>query len=264
MTPDAGITHRKTPVNWRNFHIAARLAEKHGVTDAMITGKGEPTLYPAQITAYLTALEEHDIPLVDLNTNGLLFMERPEEYDAHLREWHKHGLTTVAISIAHYDAERNREIYCPKKRYMDLPGAIAKLHGHGFSVRLSCTMVKGYIDSPSELERLIGFAREHKADQLTVRPVAMPEHGGDERVTAYTREHLLTMEQRHSLEEHLDAEGTLLQKTAYGAKIYDVDGQNVCMTNCLTLPVDENVRQLIFFPDGHVRYDWQHEGAVIL
>ena len=50
--------------------------------------------------------------------------------------------------------------------------------------------------------------------------------------------------------------------------IYDVNGQNVC----LSLPLNkntrdanpENARNLIFFQDGHIRYEWEMEGGILL
>jgi hypothetical protein len=47
--------------------------------------------------------------------------------------------------------------------------------------------------------------------------------------------------------------------------VYDIEGQNVCMTNSLTRDTNiENIRQIIYFPDGHIRYDWEYTGAVLL
>jgi hypothetical protein len=51
----------------------------------------------------------------------------------------------------------------------------------------------------------------------------------------------------------------------HGATIYDVKGQNVCMTNSLTLSTNpDEIRQLIYFPDGRLMYDWVHMGARVL
>ena len=253
-------------VKWRNFHIAANLAKQNGVVTAMITSKGEPTLYPMQVSKFIKELKKHDFPVVEIQTNGIPLMERPEKYESYLKEWYQDGLTTAAISIVHYDPEKNRSIYLPyRKQYIDLPGLVEKLHDHGYSARLACIMLKNYIDSPSELERLIDFAKEHKVEQLTIRPVNAPSDSENKDVKDWTLSHMLTKDQRKSIEDYLDNNGHLLQRTNYGAKIYDVKGQNVCLTNSLTLdPTSEDVRQLIFFPDGHLRYDWQYEGAIIL
>ena len=53
MTVAHGIDLKEPEVNWRNLRKACLLAQACGVTTAMITGKGEPTLFPNQITRYL-------------------------------------------------------------------------------------------------------------------------------------------------------------------------------------------------------------------
>ena len=81
MTPPPGGLHLAEPaVNWRNFRIACRLAERCGVTTAMLTGKGEPTLFPEQITKYLEVLGEFRFPLVELQTNGIRLAEQVDVY----------------------------------------------------------------------------------------------------------------------------------------------------------------------------------------
>jgi hypothetical protein len=51
----------------------------------------------------------------------------------------------------------------------------------------------------------------------------------------------------------------------HGAIVYDYRGQNVCLTDALTIePETDKIRQLIFFPDGHLRYDWQYKGAILI
>jgi len=66
------------------------------------------------------------------------------------------------------------------------------------------------------------------------------------------------------MKDYLSSNGTKLRKLVHGAMIYDWRGQNICLNDCLTIdPTDNSIRQLIFFPDGHVRYDWQHPGATL-
>lgn len=56
-----------------------------------------------------------------------------------------------------------------------------------------------------------------------------------------------------------------LMHGAHAAKVYDVDGQNVCVSDCLTVEAaGDDIRTLIFFADGKICYDWQHPGARIL
>ncbi len=46
MTPQQGVTLKTSTVNWRNFRVGAQLAKQCDVTTAMLTGNGEPTLFP--------------------------------------------------------------------------------------------------------------------------------------------------------------------------------------------------------------------------
>ncbi len=67
------------------------------------------------------------------------------------------------------------------------------------------------------------------------------------------------------LGKFLRKNGAELMRLMHGAIVYDVDGQNICFSTCLTPdPSLKELRQLIFFPDGHLRYDWQYPGAILL
>ena len=113
MTPSQGITHKPLKINWRNFHIGCRFAKNSGVSTVLLTGKGEPTLYPGQIAEFLKCLQHYEFPFIELQTNGMLLLQQREKYTTHLKIWYELGLTTIAISIVHYDFAKNREIYQP-------------------------------------------------------------------------------------------------------------------------------------------------------
>ncbi len=266
MTPTGGLDYKLQDINWRNFEKGCMYARDNGVSTAMITGKGEPTLFPEQITNFMHKLEPHKFPFIELQTNGVAIGEDFKKYRPHLREWYKNGMTTIAISIVHYDQEKNKQIYSPhKEEYPELETLIDNLHGEGFAVRLSCTMLEGYIDSAQEIEKLIEYARKTKTEQITVRPVNKPEKSRNQEVYDWTSEHQVSEKKIEEIKEFLENEGTVLQDLAHGARVYDLDGQNICLTNSLTIkPESEDIRQLIFFPDGHLRYDWSHMGAMLI
>lgn len=266
MTPPQGISLKEPQVNWRNFRIAALLAKQSGADTAMITGKGEPTLFPGQVTKYLEALHEFEFPFIELQTNGIALAENKAKYIPLLKEWYNLGLTMIAISIVHYDSKKNRTIYSPhKKNYIDLPKLIGDLHGFGLSVRLTCILINGYIDSASELEKLVSFSKQNGVEQLTIRPVNKPEVSINPSVYNWTSKNHLKEDQLKEIQEFLDTKGTKLLELPHSGVVYDLDSQNVCLTNSLTRdPNPDNSRQLIFFPDGHIRYDWEKEGAILL
>jgi organic radical activating enzyme len=242
---------------------AAMLARQGGVSTVLLTGKGEPTLYPDEITRILSHNLNHrfdvpftllrdTFPLIELQTNGLNMLE--PETQTRVAIWKQLGLTTICLSVVHWESEMNQKIYTPNKEYPELSKTINSLHELGFSVRLSCIGLDGYIDTPSRFLSFVHAAKHWGVEQFTWRPVYgsnpnyyMPKEGV-EKIKAYC-----------------DEMGTLLLEMGHGALVYDLHGQNVCLTNCLTETTNtEEIRQLIYFPDGHLRYSWQYEGAIIL
>ncbi len=267
MTPTNGVELKEPEqINWRNFKIACDLAKQSGVSTCLITSKGEPTLFPKQITSYLHYMYMNNpFPIIEIQTNGIFLAENQlsEEY---LRQWYDYGLSTIAISIVHYDQEKNRQLMTPyKEKYIDIPKLIKKLHSFGFSVRLKCTLCKDYIDNIKDVQNLINFASENKVEQLTLCPVTLTEISDNEKVLEWTKNNLIKIEDRNKIKSYLDCHGNEILNLPHGAIVYDVNGQNVCLTNCLTVDKNtEEMRQLIFFPDGHLRYSWQYPGAILL
>lgn len=266
MTPTQGVGPAPSAINWRNFDKACYFAKDSMISTVLLTGKGEPLLFPDDITAYLQRLERYRFPFIELQTNGMKLFQKNENYDEYLKRWYELGLTTIAISIVHYNNGRNREILQPKGLYMDLAGLIDYLHSLNFSVRLSCVMFKGGIDNPDELESLIDFAKQYRVEQLSIRPVTASVVSENQDVTRWVLEHQLHEGVQLALiKGFLVQNGKELMRLVHGAVVYDVGGQNVCLTSALTAsPSAEEVRQLIFFPDGHLRYDWQYPGAILL
>lgn len=278
MTPPAGVALKAPDVNWRNFEKACRLAKLAGTTTVMLTGKGEPTLFPDQVLEYLSALAPHGFPLVELQTNAIMIGDkalpgRPgspthadSDWNHRLRHWYNLGLTTVAISVVHWEEEPNRRIYVPyRKDYPDLQRTIRILHDNGFSVRLAVTMLRSYVDSPESTLGMVEFAKSSGVAQLTIRPVARPAESRDAAAAAWVDQHAVPAESLAAISRMLETEGTPLMDLPHGARVYDVRGQNVCLTDCLVVKPDAaELRNLIFFPDGALRYAWQHEGARLL
>lgn len=263
MTPRQGVVLKLSRINWRNFIIGCRFVRENGVSTVLLTGKGEPTLFPEQISAFLNRLQ--GFPFIELQTNGIQLFQNKGKYRHYLEDWYKIGLTTIAISVVHYDNARNRENFQPKGRYMDLVGLIKYLHKFGFSVRLSCIMLRGGIDRVEEVKKLADFAKKNKVEQLTVVPVRAPEKSASQKVKKWVEAHQLSTDEQVRIKCFLGVEGKKLLPLAHGATVYDLHGQNVCLSDCLTEnPSTEEVRQLIFFPDGHLRYDWQYPGAILL
>jgi len=266
MTGIKAIGFKPTVVNWINFHKACRIAQINGITTVLLTGKGEPTLYPDQLNDYLKHLQRYDFPILELQTNAILFSEQEEKYDKYLKGWFELGLSIISISVVHYDPEKNRANYVPgKKTYPDLGKIIEKLHKIGYSVRFSVVLIKDHIDTPKEAAKMVEMANKWGVEQVSLRPVAAPEESESEKYKIDTVKMMLTPKKIAAINNWLETDGRLLLSYGHNSKIYDVDGQNVCLTDALTIkPGTDDIRQMIFFPDGHIRFDWQYKGAIIL
>lgn len=264
MTPEQGINLKLEKTNWINFYKACRLAQVNNVSTVLITGKGEPLLYPDQITDFLKHMKRFEFPLIEVQSNGMI-LERDKKYNVYLKKWRELGLNTIAISIVHYNKEKNKGIYSPDKDYINLEHLIKKLHSFGYSVRLACIMLKGYIDNVEEIKKLAEFSKKLDVEQLTIRGVSVPKKSRSSDIYNWTKEHILSKKKIVEIKKFLDRDADKLMTLDHGGIIYDLDGQNICLTDCLSIrPATEDLRQLIFFPDGHLRYDWQYKGAVLI
>jgi hypothetical protein len=280
MTVENGVGLKAQPIDYRNWEQALLLAEKSGVTTILLTGKGEPTLFPNQISEVLMRLRGPKntlrFPIIELQTNGIPIADGKLECNSsfgvagdYLQEWYDLGLRTIAISNCGYNPSVNKAIYTPNRPdYIHLPGLIEKLHGRGFNVRLATVMIRNGIDHSVAAARMIDLAREWKVEQLTLRPVTLPHVVGNQEglpVANWIESKGLNHDGFYEVYAYVRDHGKLLLKLPHGAEVYDVKGQNVCMSNCLThSDSPDTIRQIIYFPDGHLRYSWEYEGAILL
>ena len=260
-----------TTPNLRNFKIALNLADRAGATTILFTGKGEPTLYPNLITSYLNWIrdEKFRFPFIELQTNGMQIGNEELRGDNeevgysfdYLKEWYDLGLTTVALSAVDISQAPNKKIY--GENYPDISKTAQILIDHGFTVRLSIMMMKNYVDSPETLDNVIGFCKKNRIKQLTMRPIARVDE--DNEAAKWVSEHTLTDNQLDQIIEHVNTYGNPVLHLSHGATVYDYKGQNLCLSNCLTTnETDDNMRQIIYYPDGTISFDWKYEGAVLL
>jgi len=266
MTGKMGSSYKLLDVD--RLYVACRLAEKCDVTTVLLTGKGEPTLFPQNICQCIKVVSKF-FPLIELQTNGLDISWRKNFWEDKLRKWVALGLTTIAISIVHYSNIKNNEIYCNygegKCSYPDLRQTIDFLHDCGLSIRLNCIGLKNYIDTPYALDNLLTFAKSTGYElQVTWRPVAMPSKSANEKVIYKTKELLIDDYKVNHIRNWANKVGTLLLKLPHGAEVFDIGGQNLCLTNCLTRQPDEEVIRQLIFAGGRLRYDWECKGAIIL
>jgi len=269
MTPEQGMTPKAEEINWDRFKRGYEYALSGKAEVAMITGKGEPTLFPDHVSGYLNGLlrmekESKGRRMVrELQTNGIAIADG--DLDNSLYLWRAGDLHLVALSVVHFEEEKNRDVFTPYRSYVELPKLIDKLHHADFSVRLACVLLDGYIDSAKRLEQLIGFARDNHVEQLTIRPVNKPSESQNHSIADWVETHHVKEWQLREMQEYLEDHGTEEKRFAFGGVVYsvfDMRHQNVCITNSLTK--DESpkqfARQIIFYPNGRIATDWTEQG----
>lgn len=264
----ATIQNREVPkINHRNLLKGCELAKTSGVQTVMLTSRGEPTLFPDQITEYLETLEPYKFPFIELQTNGIPMARKFEKYKPYLEKWYELGLSTILISTVSNRPEINGEVYTPRtKQYIDLPELISNLHEIGLSVRLTAICTKAWMSTPEQIDEYLKFALENKVAQVTLRP--LNDEYRRETAQAWIDEHKMSEEDKVRIYDFLNTEGYKLMELPNIGNVFDYKGQNVMFSYALTKYNDhndgENKRNLIFFPDGQLRYEWEWEGARLL
>jgi pyruvate-formate lyase-activating enzyme len=268
IEPKAGVR-----VDADRFNNACRYAVSCGVNTVILTGNGEPTLFPELLTFYAREAAEH-FPLVELQTNGIVLYRMLKDNQAILSPYHHdlslNKVTTFAISCVGWGNGLQHAIMQPDGERIDLWELVDMLHDHGKSVRLSCVMFCGGVQDIYGVYEMARIAKKHAVEQLNFTPVTHPRSelfdlsDKMEAVRSWIAQYSLTPPQWRIIQHHLDENATLLLEQLHGARIYDYLGQNICLSNCLTHSTDpETMRQLIWYPDNHLRYSWEYPGAII-
>ncbi len=259
-------------IEYDEFDWVLRVAISAGAKTFLITGKGEPTLKPQMVDDYLAFLhynqEYAQMQVKELQTNGLLFQTEKFQKSGWLGRWRNMGLRTIALSLVDIDNEVNKEFYTPHlDKYPDLEKTINIIKNEGYSVRTSFTSVKGLIDSPKDIDRVMEFCGDMHVDQCSIRPARKPNKKEcyNTEVWNWVRDNEISQDQENEMVQHVkDNCDKVLDKLMHGGMVYQFKGQNLCMTDCLTLkPEEPGARQLIFFPNGMVTYDWASKAAKI-
>ena len=256
MTPSHGIGYDDVKFNWPKFGKANQIAVMRGARNVLITGKGEPTLYPDMITTILNDLPKGKFERIELQTEGSNIAKNIS--DDMLRRWYGWGLDLIAISIYHYvDIHNSRGFghHASSEPVYNLSALITRLNALGFLVRISCLLRLGYIDDSTTVRKLIAFCRGHDVFQLTLRTADVPKNPLNNDVAHYIKVHKLEAHNMKAIKELITQEGEFCYSLPHGVSVYEISDQNVSITTGLGEPGDS--RQLIFFPQGWLTMSWE-------
>lgn len=254
------LSEKPITIRWDRFGVACRIAQqaRKGLMSVMLTGQGEPLLFHGQLLEYLNALREYDFPLIDLQTNGT-------KLNTHnLTAYKKLGLTLVCISVAHHDWNISNNIMRIKGGF-NFWEAVRMVHETGLSCRLNCTMTRTGVHNMHQVQQFLAMGRDIGVAQMTFREVERPINPTDVEAAQFVdREKPEGAAKK--LYHLMKAEGyPELPRIPGGGRVFDVDGQNCAIGNCLTETDDpDDTRQIIYWPDGRITTSWHLKGARIL
>lgn len=271
MTPSFGIGYDEPVIDWDVFDKATNIAVNRDARYFLITSKGEASLFPSQVSKYLHRVESKPFDRRELQTEGSVIATGGKMYDEFLKVWKDLGLDLVAVSIYHYDNFKNHDVFRSKKKnFYDLEKLIDKFNSHDIKVRLSCVMLKDYVDSIDEVSNLINYSKKNGVFQLTLRTADAPSNPFNGDVANFVNSHKVDGSFNSELVNFFDSHGSLCDVLPHGALIYEVNNQNVALTTGLSTKfknvalnandysVNNDVRQLIFIPPNLLTTSWEN------
>lgn len=161
--------------------------------------------------------------IVELQTNGKLLKS----------VWKRlqDRIDLIAISCVHYEISPNQKIY--GGNYANLTDLLQLLY-FKFKLRLTCTLIKRLIDSECQIRKFVGCFKYFKGLQFSFIYI-----GGDENII-----------KGYEVSQIFDKKWT---KIGY---------QTIYCNQCLPVKGDD-IRHLIYFPDGKIRTNWDKENSVV-
>ncbi len=224
-------------------------AERAGIYDVVITGKGEPMLdtdfiYDAVQTFFY-------FPVV-LQTNGVKLRENPD-----LVKWlYDCGVNTVAISIDEADLDPYYDVF-------------REIHNLGLISRITVVLTKAAMGW--SFGRWIRNCRMLNIKQISFREMTVPNDAvRSEESNAAAVWIAANADFKDVLHWQSDMKADLegarvIRKTSYGATIYDIEGVSVTYFDYCVQDNhgDDDIRSLILNQDGHLYTTWNSPASLL-
>lgn len=161
QTPEVCSSYDK--FNYARLQTAIQYAERTGILTCKLTGKGGDPLCNMPVLKHILNFIRSKFPIIEVQTNGIAL-----DKDI-IRTLANGGVNIVSISCVHWNREHNSTLY--NTRYEDLKYVISLLHDAEISVRLCCTLIKGFIDSWKTIDSFLEHFEEDNVDQFSFIPV---------------------------------------------------------------------------------------------
>ena len=250
------------------LHTGLRFAERLGATHMILTGKADPS---QEDIGYLGRLIEHGkqyLPLVDIHTNGMLFVKRIYATNplAYLKEC---GLTMLTISLAHHSRQTNAELTGITEEILPLISHAA--NNLGLLVRCSVVLAKSGIATSGDLIDYIYHVGHYGAHMVVVRELWNPDsyNKANPEVAKWNMDNFVSATE--IIKEITDyADINVREPLPWGTEVFTMDGVwpdqehsvNLTFANCgeNNAPV---LRSIVHKPNGHGYRNWDSNGDIL-
>lgn len=171
-----------------------------------------------------------------------------------------HGLTTLALSISSFDADRNAEIISmpekAKRSFYDVQWWAKKCN---LVTRASVNLTSEFNDWNAE--DYFTWALLHGFDQITFRKIYSD---GNNEQAEWIKKHEFNIENYAKIEYYVIKNGTPIARLPFGFIKYSVRGiSTVIDSNCMAKDNIDEMKYAILRPNGHLYSRWDDTGSLI-
>lgn len=241
-----------------NYMNRIKFVRDQGCNTMMITGTAEPqqNLPFVHRLLYLNIHLPQPFYNVEFQTTGSGMTKGDIEDLASL------DVTTLALSISSFDAERNAEIvHMPKNKKNSYYDLIKWAHEANMNVRACLNLTDAF--NPYQPEQYTKWARSYGIEQLTFRKMYYLNIPFCDEQT-WTANHRLDDKKFYQIKAFIERAGKQVAILPYGFRQYDVQGVSVVIDDdCMSKDNIANFKYAILRPNGKLYSQWDLKGSLI-
>ncbi len=247
------------------------LSELHPTVS--ITG-GEPSIDP-RLPRTLKVINEFKPRSWSLTSNGSGLLSR-YPWGSPVEAIAEAGITYLNLSIAHHDFDTNAKImrFQDSLRSTQLQQVVSLMNQHATRVRLSCVLLKGYVDSIQKMVDYIEFADRNGVDNVIFRQLmgTDPATHARNHVVRYSDQHRVSL--MPLLDNLSDHQGFSFVKQIMGyyyyVEVWKYKGIDVVFEAADLARLEQTkslypgvIFELVYHPNGKLASTWQPYDGVI-
>ena len=232
-----------------------------GCDNMIITGTTEPQQNMPFINK-LMYINWHQLPKpfynIAIQTTGANMIEQDIE---NLSEW---GISTLALSVASFNMERNWDIIQTPKaaRKLSIEQFIGVAKANNMNVRVCLNLTDEFNDCTPKY--IFQWANERNVDQLTFRKIY--RSGTNTEQDKWIIQHSYSNESYTKIIKFIKEMGIPIRILPFGATLHDCMGIGVVVDeDCMAKKNLEDMRYAILRPNngGHLYSSWDLKGSLI-